>query len=125
MKPGGVTKAPPLRTNAGERHMTIQINSTSDAQAAALFNSAAAVDELLLLRAQIAKLEEKEKALTDALKATGLDRIAGTLMDCTVSRSERENLDVKSLKADLGEELIAPYRKAPIQIVTLRLVAKK
>jgi len=92
--------------------------------AAALFNSAAAIDELGLIKAQIAELEAKEKSLTDALKATGRDSFAGTFYDATVSRTERETVDTKRLRADLGEELIAPYVKRT-PVVTLKLVAKK
>ena len=96
-----------------------------DPVAAALFNSSAAVDELGLIKAQIAELELKEKALTDALKATGKDKLAGDFFDCTVSRSERENFDMKRLKEDLGAEIMAGYAKEPTKVVTLRLTAKK
>jgi hypothetical protein len=105
--------------------MTIQINNTDEATAAALFNSSNAVDELGLIKAQIAELEQKEKALTDALKATGRDKFAGTFFDCTISRSERQNFDVKQLREDLGEEICAPYVKEPTKVVTLKLTAKK
>jgi hypothetical protein len=104
--------------------MTIQINTQNEAQAAALFNSSAAVDELGLVKAQIAELEQKEKALTDALKSTGLDSFAGTFFDCSISRADRETVNTKQLRADLGEDLIAPYVKSS-PVVTLRLVAKK
>jgi|SRR5579872_199198 len=104
--------------------MTIQINSTTDAEAAAIFNSSNAVDELGLIKAQIAELEQKEKALTDALKATGQTSFAGTFYDCSVSSTERETVDTKALRADLGEELIKPYIKTK-PVVTLRLTAKK
>lgn len=103
----------------------MQIKTQDDAIAAALFNSSAAVDELGLIKAQIAELEQKEKALTDALKATGLTKFAGTFYDCTISHSERANFDVKQLRADLGEEICAPYVKAPTKVVTLKFVAKK
>jgi hypothetical protein len=102
----------------------MQINTTEQAQAAALFNSSNAVDELGLIKAQIAELEQKEKALTDALKATGLDSFAGTFFDCSISRADRETVNTKQLRADLGEELIKPYIKSA-SVVTLRLVAKK
>lgn len=103
----------------------MQITTQDEAQAAALFNPSNAVDELGIIKAQIAELEQKEKALTDALKATGLDKFAGTYYDCTISRSERANFDIKALRADLGEDVCKPYVKAPTQIVTLKLVAKK
>ncbi len=102
----------------------MQITNTIEAQAAALFNSQNAVDELGLIKAQIAELQQKEKALADALKATGLNSFAGTFFDCSISRSERETVDTKALRADLGEELIKPYIKST-EVVSLRLVAKK
>lgn len=104
--------------------MTLVINTTEAATAAALFNSSAAVDELGLIKAQIAELEQQEKALTEALKATGLKTFAGTFYDCSISHSERETVDTKALRADLGEDIIAGYlRKTAVS--TLRLVAKK
>lgn len=103
--------------------MTIQ--SAQDLQVAAVINPAVVVDELGLIKAQIAELEAKEAALTEALKATGLTSFAGTFFDATVSHSERANFDTKALRADLGEEICAPYVKAPTKIVTLKLVAKK
>lgn len=103
----------------------MQITNTTEAEAAALFNSANAIDELGLIKAQIAELEQKEKALTDALKATGLDKFAGTFYDCTISRSERASWDMKRLRADLGDEILTSYANAPTPVVTLKLTAKK
>lgn len=106
--------------------MTITLNTASDATAAALFNSAAAaVDELGFIKAQIAELEQKEKALTEALKATGQDSFKGSFYDCSISHSERANFDIKQLRADLGDDICKPYVKAPTKIVTLKLTAKK
>lgn len=104
--------------------MTITLNTASDATAAALFQAGAAVDELGFIKAQIAELEQKEKALTEALKATGLTEFKGGFYDCTISRTDRESVDAKKLRADLGEDLIAPYvRSTPV--VTLKVTAKK
>lgn len=103
----------------------MQITKIEEAQAAALFNSSAAVDELGFIKAQIAELEQKEKALTDALKATGRTSFAGSFYDCTISHSERSNFDTKALRADLGEEICAPYVREPTKVVTLKLTAKK
>jgi hypothetical protein len=101
------------------------MNTQAEITANVVFNSALVVDELGLIKAQIAELEQKEKALTEALKATGHTAFAGTFFDCTISHSERANFDVKKLREDLGEEICAPYVKAPTKIVTLKLVAKK
>lgn len=99
-------------------------NLTQSDVASALFNSAAVVDELGFIKAQIAELEAKEKTLTEALKGTGADRFVGSFWDASVSRSERETVNTKQLRADLGEDIIAAYVKKT-QVVTLKLVAKK
>lgn len=104
--------------------MTKTVSPSNADIAAALFNSAEVVDELGLIKAQIAKLEEREKALTDALKATGCDSFAGKFYDATVSRSTRDTLDTKALKAALGDEIVAEYTKST-PVVTLKLTAKK
>lgn len=91
----------------------------------ALFNPAKLVDELGLVKAQIAELEAREKALKQALVDAGQAAYAGTFYDATVSHSERENFDTKRLREDLGADTCAPYVKAPSQIVTVRVVAKK
>lgn len=97
---------------------------TAQTAATVVFNSPALVDELGLLKAQIAALEAREKEITQALKDGGCETYAGKLYDCTVSLSERENIDMKRLKADLGD-VVAEYLKEPIQITTLRVTAKK
>lgn len=70
-------------------------------------------------------LDDMMSIIARALKATGKTSFAGTFFDCTISDSERANFDVKSLRADLGEDACAPYVKAPTPVVTLKLVAKK
>lgn len=104
------------------KHSAIVTDQTA---AAAIFEPAALVDELGLLKAQIAALEVREKEITAALKDGGREKYAGAFYDCTVSLSERENFDMKKLKADLGDEIMDGYRKAPTQITTLRVTAKK
>ncbi len=85
---------------------------------------AVAVDELAEVKAKIAALQEKEKAIVAALKATGRDRIVGTLHECTVSLSERTTVDVKALRADLGDDLIKPYERVTM-VETLKVTARK
>lgn len=105
--------------------MTIQIPVTAATQAAAIFDPAALVDELGFLKAQIAALEARETEITTALKAGGRDAYAGKLYDCSVSLSERANWDMKALKADLGDAIMATYAKPATQITTLKVTAKK
>lgn len=102
--------------------MTTILNSAE--VAAALFNSAQVVDELGLIKAQIAELEAKEKALTDALKATGATSFAGTFYDATVSTSERKSLNREATEAYFGAALPDDCFKTS-KIVTLKLTAKK
>lgn len=82
------------------------------------------VDDLGTVKAEIAALQEKEKALTEKLKLTGLTEIDGTLFRATVSTSTRETVDTKTLRADLGEDLVKPYlRTTPVS--TVRVSARK
>lgn len=91
---------------------------------ACILNPAAMVDELGLLKAQIAKLEAREKEITDALKAVNSDSFSGQFFDATVSRSKRETLDTKRLYEDLGKDTFKDYVRST-EIVTLKLTAKK
>jgi hypothetical protein len=85
---------------------------------------AALVDDLGTVKAEIAALLEKEKALTEKIKRTGLTEINGTLFRATVSTCDRESIDVKQLRADLGEDCIKPYlRSTPVS--TCRVSAHK
>lgn len=104
--------------------MTKHIQVAAETTAAALFDPEKLVDELGLLKAQIAALEVREKEITKALKDGGRDSYAGKLFDCTVSLSERVTVDAKRLRADLGEKIIAPYLKTT-DVTTLKVVAKK
>jgi|SRR5215831_8185964 len=84
----------------------------------------AEVDTLAAIKAQIAKLQEREKELTEGLKATGRDRILGTLHEASISLAERTTVDTKRLRADLGEEIIAPYLNTTL-VTSLRITARK
>ena len=79
-----------------------------------------AVDELAEVKAAIAQLQVREKALVSALQATGRDRIVGTLHECTISLSERETVDVKAMP----DELKAPYLRVTL-VETLKVTARK
>jgi hypothetical protein len=82
------------------------------------------VDDLGTVKAEIAALQEKEKALVAKLKLTGMNEINGTLFRATISDAERETVDTKQLRADLGEELIAPYLRST-SVSTCRVSARK
>jgi hypothetical protein len=88
------------------------------------FIPALAVDELAELLAQIAPLQKRADDLKEQLKATGLERIIGTKHEAVVSLSERETMDTKRLREDLGEELLAPYLRSTL-VTTLKVTARK
>jgi len=83
-----------------------------------------AVDELAELLAQIAPLQKRADDLKEQLKATGLERIIGTKHEAVVSLSERETMDTKRLREDLGEALLAPYLRSTL-VTTLKVTARK
>ena len=85
---------------------------------------AATVDELAELKAAIAPLQERETVLKELLKATGRDRIDGTEHTAVISLSERETIDSKRLRADLGEAIIAPYLNRSL-VTAIKLTARK
>jgi hypothetical protein len=88
------------------------------------FIPALAVDELAELLAQIAPLQKRADDLKEQLKATGLERIIGTKHEAVVSLSERETMDTKRLREDLGEALLAPYLRSTL-VTTLKVTARK
>lgn len=86
--------------------------------------AAVAVDELAGIKAQIAALQEREKVLVASLKATGMERIDGTFHTAVISLSERETVDTKRLREDLGETIIAPYLRRTV-VETLKVTARR
>jgi hypothetical protein len=82
------------------------------------------VDELAELKAMIAPLQAREDALKEALKATGFERIDGTSHTAVIVLSERETVNTKALRADLGEDIIAPYLSRSL-VTTLKVTARK
>ncbi len=68
------------------------------------------VDQLGHIKAQIAELEEQEKALRDQVVASGQKEVEGDLFRATVSNSERGGRDA-AFKAKI-EELIEQHLSA-------------
>jgi hypothetical protein len=85
---------------------------------------AAMVDELAELKATVAPLEARMEAIKEHLKGTGFERIDGTEHTAVVILSERETVDTKRLRADLGEAIIAPYLSRSL-VTTLKMTARK
>lgn len=104
--------------------MNIQITAPVSTGLSAVSIAAVAVDELAGIKAQIASLQEREKVLVASLKATGMERIDGTLHTAVISLSERETVDTKRLWEDLGETTIAPYLRRTV-VETLKVTARR
>jgi hypothetical protein len=95
---------------------------------------AALVDELAALKATVSPIEERMEAIKDRLKAAGLrlinppDKTAyieGTQHRAAVTVSDRETVDTKRLRADLGEDIWATYVSSGLPIVTCKVTARK
>ncbi len=61
------------------------------------------VDDLGLVKAQIADLQEREKSLRDQLVESGLDAIEGELFRATVSRGTVRTIGWKSVVESLEQ----------------------
>ena len=85
---------------------------------------AAMVDELAALKSAIAPLQDREQVIKDLLKATGRDRIDGSEHTAVVSLAERETVNTKALRADLGEDIITPYLSRSI-VTSIKVTARK
>src|SRR5262252_6119936 len=59
-------------------------------------------DELGALKAEIAVLEGREKALRDELLRRGLAEVEGELFAATITNAVRWTLDSKAVKAEMG-----------------------
>ena len=70
------------------------------------FNSlstGAVADELGSVKAQIAELQDREKALRDELIRRGISEIAGSAYCASITETVRWILDTKAVKAEMGQ----------------------
>lgn len=83
------------------------------------------LDRLGLLQAQIAELTEQAEVIKDAFKNAGEGKYEGDLYKATVSMSQRDVVDYKTLVSDLGvtPELLAKYTKQTVSIA-IRVTAR-
>jgi hypothetical protein len=81
------------------------------------------VDEIGLIKAQLAPQLERLKELEAKLKANGPGVYTGTHFDATVSESERDTLDMKAVRAKLSPQFITAHTKTAV-VTTLRVVAR-
>ena len=85
---------------------------------------AAAVDEIGVLKAAIAPLEQRLKALQAKLKASGDGRYEGLLFDATVFTSERSTLDMDAVREKLSVQFLTAHTRTS-EVVTVKVTAKK
>src|SRR3954451_24372906 len=62
----------------------------------------ALVDQLGGLKAAIADLEKRQKALRDELLSRAVERVEGAQFGASITQSVRWTLDTKALKAEMG-----------------------
>jgi hypothetical protein len=81
------------------------------------------VDQLGRLQAQIADLEAQAKAIKSTLSAIGEGAYEGELFRATVSKSERETLDMKAAREKLSPQWIRAHTKVT-PVTTVRVSGK-
>lgn len=82
------------------------------------------VDELGALKAAIADLVDREKALKAEIAASGYAEIDGALFRATVSLSETTRLESDKVRAILSPAQIAACSKTT-EVTTVRVAARK
>lgn len=88
-----------------------------------LGTSAQIVDQIGLIKAQIAPQLKQLKMLEEALKAHGPGVYEGTAYDATITESERSSLDMDAVRAKLSPQFITAHTRTTI-VKTLKVVAK-
>jgi hypothetical protein len=81
----------------------------------------ALVDQLGALKAEIAALEAREKALRDELLRRGLSEAEGAQFGATITQAVRWTLDTKAVKTEMG----APWWDARCRQSLVTTVAVK
>jgi hypothetical protein len=82
------------------------------------------VDQLGLIKAEIAQLQEQEKALKEQLIALGDGKHSGNLYDATVSPTSRDTLDMEAVRAKLSPQFIRAHTSTT-HFSTIRVTARK
>jgi len=101
------------------------MNTQQTLQSFGLDAQLADLDKLGILLAQIAELEEQAEVIKNAFKNAGEGKYEGNLYKATVSLSQRNTVDYKSLVADLGisEHTLSKYTKTTASIA-IRVTAR-
>lgn len=82
------------------------------------------VDQLGVLKAQIAEFTKLEKALIDQIKSSGYSEIDGFLYRAAVSWTERVTLNADRVREVLSAEDIA-YCEQKAEVMSVRVSARK
>jgi hypothetical protein len=81
------------------------------------------IDDLGILKAQIAELEIQEKALKAALADLPAGSYEGDVFRLSISTTERETLDMKAVREHLSRQFIQAHTNVtPVR--TLRVAAR-
>jgi hypothetical protein len=81
------------------------------------------IDDLGVLKAQMAELAKKEKALKAALDDLAPGAYEGALYRLSISESVRETLDMDAVREKLSHQFIAAHTRAT-EVRTLRFSAR-
>jgi hypothetical protein len=81
------------------------------------------VDALGAVKAEMAALAEREKALKAALIEMGDGEYDGVMFRATVSTAERRTLDMKAVREKLSPQFIAAHTNVA-EVTTVRVVAR-
>ena len=82
------------------------------------------VDQLGFIKAEIAHLQDQEKALKEQIIAQGLGTHSGQMYDVTVSESSRDTLDMEAVRAKLSPQFIRSHTNTTT-FTTVRVTARK
>lgn len=86
-------------------------------------NLAPLVDELGVLKAQIAELATRETAIKKQLIEAGFPEVDGVLYRATVNKTVRETLDMDAVRAKLSPQFISANTNVT-PVTTVRVVAR-
>ena len=86
-------------------------------------NATKLIDDLGLIKAQIAELTKQESALKAAIVAMGEGAHDGDLFRATVSTSERETLDMAAVRDKLSPQFVAAHTKVST-VTCVKVVAR-
>jgi hypothetical protein len=86
-------------------------------------NLKTAIDQLGIVKVQIAELELRETELKKILELQGAGAYEGDVFRATVSFSERETLDMKAVRNKLSAQFIRSHTKCA-KVTSVRVVAR-